>query len=124
MAKSRKIRRGGKTRKHKAGYKSRSKRGGDGSAWQYELNKVGDLNTQVQNALTVQPGQSIATQHSNTIVPVGQPNASQSSYVVNMKGGKRRQKKGGYWSQVLSRAIVPFTLLGLQQKFGKKTRKH
>ena len=117
------MRRGGKTRKHRAGYKSRSKRGGDGSAWQYELNKVGDLNTQVQNALTVQPGQSIATQHSNTIVPIGQPNASQSSHVVKMNGGKRR-KKGGMWSRVISRAIVPFTLLGLQQKFGKKTKKN
>lgn len=42
----------------------------------------------------------------------------------------RRSKKGGVWGEVLNQAIVPFTILGLQQSYkrkkqgGKKTRKY
>jgi hypothetical protein len=49
-----------------------------------------------------------------------------------MNGGKRRAKKGGYWGQVLSTALVPFGLWAAQNRFSKrrgvkhggKTRKH
>jgi hypothetical protein len=47
-------------------------------------------------------------------------------------GGKRRTKRGGYWGQVLSTALVPFGLWAAQNRFSKrrgvkhggKTRKH
>lgn len=39
-----------------------------------------------------------------------------------MKGGKR-SKRGGYWGNVISQALVPFSLLFAQNRFGK-TRKH
>jgi len=52
---------------------------------------------------------------------------------ASLKGGSRR-KKGGFWSQVLNHAIVPFSLFGMQQsykrpkrndhKYTKKTRKY
>jgi hypothetical protein len=38
-------------------------------------------------------------------------------------GGKRRTKRGGYWGKVLSQALVPFSLLFAQNRFGR-TRKH
>jgi hypothetical protein len=49
-----------------------------------------------------------------------------------MTGGKRRTKKGGFWGQVISQALVPFGLWGLQNRFSrrkglrshKKTRRH
>jgi hypothetical protein len=39
-----------------------------------------------------------------------------------MNGGKRRTKRGGYWGSVISKALVPFSLLFAQNRFG--TRKH
>jgi|LauGreDrversion4_2_1035121.scaffolds.fasta_scaffold112353_3 hypothetical protein len=45
-------------------------------------------------------------------------------------GGKRRSKKGGFWGQILNQALVPFSILGLQQTYrrnkhgGKRTRRN
>jgi len=52
--------------------------------------------------------------------------------VQSQQGGKRRTKRGGYWGQVLSTALVPFGLWAAQNRFSKrrgaknggKTRKH
>lgn len=62
-------------------------------------------------------------------------NTSNSNSIVGLQGqkaGKRgatKKKRGGYWSQVINQAIVPFTLLGMQQTYrrkkgGRKTRRH
>ena len=43
--------------------------------------------------------------------------------------GKKTTRRGGFLGQIINQAIVPFTLLGLQQTYrrkkngGKKTRK-
>ena len=47
-------------------------------------------------------------------------------------GGSRRRrgKKGGFWGEIINRAIVPFGILGLQQTYrrrksgGTKRRRH
>lgn len=39
-------------------------------------------------------------------------------------GSKRRTRRGGMWGHIINQAIVPATLLGLQQRYGKRTRKH
>jgi hypothetical protein len=59
------------------------------------------------------------------VTPYNVPQGSVATYVPNpaQSGGKRR-KKGGYWAQVLQQALVPFGLLGLQQAYGRRTRKH
>jgi len=84
----------------------------------YELKTVGPLGTQITNALTTHPNVPITptSAHSNAIRGL----AGQSA------GGKRRRRryKGGYWQQVIQQAATPFALLGLQQSFGKRTRKH
>ena len=36
--------------------------------------------------------------------------------------GKSRKKRGGFFSNIINQAIVPFGLLGLQQAFGCKKR--
>jgi hypothetical protein len=62
-------------------------------------------------------------------------NSSNSNSIVGLQGqraGKRggtKKRRGGYWSQVINSAIIPFTLLGLQQTYrrkkgGRRTRRH
>ena len=86
------------------------------SAADYELRTVGPLETQITNSLTTHPGVPITatSAHSNAIRGL----AGQSA------GARRRRRhKGGYWQQVIQQAATPFALLGLQQSFGKRTRK-
>jgi hypothetical protein len=33
-----------------------------------------------------------------------------------------RKRKGGFWNQVINQAIVPFSILGLQQSYKSKKR--
>ena len=52
---------------------------------------------------------------------VGAPNSQQLSLV--QKAGKRggtRRKRGGFWGTILNQAVVPFTLLGMQQTYRRK----
>lgn len=53
------------------------------------------------------------------------PSTSSSSISTSssMSGGKRRTKRGGYWGSVISKALVPFSLLFAQNRFGR-TRKN
>ena len=47
-------------------------------------------------------------------------------------GGKNRSKKGGFWGEIISQALVPFSILGMQQTYrrnkqggkGTKRRRH
>lgn len=116
---------------------SRKQRGGthSPSAAGYVYSRVGDGWTQFQNALTLQPGQNLGTLQSNDIEPIGQPNfqsnqampSSQNLSLIQSAGKRMRNKrtrKGGSWVDMLSRAAVPFTLLGIQNMYGKnKSRK-
>jgi hypothetical protein len=38
------------------------------------------------------------------------------------KGGSRRRRRGGFMGSVLSQAAVPFTLLALQQRYGRRMK--
>lgn len=117
------------------GGKSRRRRGGQ-SAATYEMNTLGDSNTQWNNTFN-----NSKTMFDNTGNSLHSADLSQSvtratpdSTLGNiMQGGKRKQKrsrKGGSLMSIIGQAIVPFTLLGLQQGFGKrknggrKTRRH
>jgi len=99
--------------------KTKSQKGGNqgpypDSAWGFQLNNVGDLWNQFTRTMD-------SSSTSNVITP-----ASHAPVAAAQKGGKARSrsrgKKGGYWGAVLEQAIVPLTLLGMQQKF--KSRKH
>jgi hypothetical protein len=70
------------------------------------------------------PGnESIGAQGQNASM-IGTPNAASLS-LVQSAGTKRRHKRGhrtkkrrgGFLGQVINQAIVPFTLLGMQQKY-------
>jgi len=49
---------------------------------------------------------------------VGAPNAQQIALI--QKAGKGTRRKGGFWGSVINQAIVPFTLLGMQQSYKRK----
>jgi hypothetical protein len=82
----------------------------DGSS--YMMHTVGDGSTQYDNVFMSDKSNSPG----NTIVGL------QGQKAGSKRGGGRRTKKrkGGYWGQVINQAIVPFTLLGLQQRYGRK----
>jgi hypothetical protein len=90
----------------------------------------GPVDSQITNSLTTSGsnGQSPATtsvgvQGQNVGIPANQL----------MKGGRRRKmsskRRGGFWGHVINQAVVPFSILGMQQTYkrkkrgGKKTRK-
>jgi hypothetical protein len=110
----------------KKGKHSRSQKGGD-SAWQWQLNNLGNGWTQFMNSLSLQPGENLGTSQSNSIVPIRNLNAQNSRPVLpqKMTGGRRHKaKKGGNWGAVIGQAAVPLTLLAMQQSYGRnKTRK-
>jgi hypothetical protein len=95
-----------------------------GSAGGWQLQNVGTVDQQFDKTFNQTPGVS------NTGYPA-ESNAIRSLDGKFIAGGGRsrsqsrsrsrsRSKKGGYWSHVLKQAIVPFTLLGLQNRYKKK----
>jgi hypothetical protein len=83
----------------------KSLKGGDGSAWHYAQQQVGDFTTQMNNL------------------------SSSGSLVRLHLGGKRRRKSTRRGGGLISSAAVPLTLFAAQQAFsrrykGKGTRKN
>jgi len=120
----------------KGGRRHRRKmRGGDGvspysSASSYSTYVNGSENSQYDRVFSQAgpygsvPGNvSIGAQGQNANL-LGAPNASSLS-LIQSAGTKRRHKRrnhtkkrrGGFLGQVINQAIVPFTLLGMQQKY-------
>lgn len=66
----------------------------------------------------VQGNVIIGAQGQNVLPPSQVPTGSQLALV--QKAGRRRNKKGGLIGEVVSQAIVPFALLGMQQTYGRK----
>ena len=98
----------------------RMRRGGYSDAASYMLDTVGNGNTQWSNVFMQ------GADNSN-------PSLTNSNAIRGLQGqiagGKRRKsrasrgrrtKKGGFWSEVVRQAVVPFALLGLQQTYGRK----
>lgn len=99
---------------------TRKKRGGftpatGTSATTYVSNNYGDQNSQFDRTM----GTKNLMNPSNVLYPIGD---SGSSYVPKMTGGRRKRKhskkrhtkkKGGFFYEVVKQAIVPFSLLAL-----------
>lgn len=108
-----------------AGGRRRKRRGGAASGAEYVASVLGTEDQQYKNVF-----ESPVNNSGNAIVGL----AGQQSVrpVQTQLGGKRRTKRGGYWGQVLSTALVPFGLWAAQNRFSKrrgvkhggKTRKH
>ena len=117
MTGSKSLLQGGR-RKRRSG-KKRSIRGGQGisnatsgSDYGVKINGLGDA----QYARTFDnntPGPAVYTS------PLGN----------KVGGGRNRSKKGGFWGEIISQALVPFSILGMQQTYrgnkhgGKRTKR-
>jgi hypothetical protein len=112
----------------RAGGRSRRRRGGQ-SANAYEMNTVGNGQTQWSNVfsnpqtMNAPTGNGLwsadLTQNVNGVRP------ADPSLGKLMQGGKRRHKRsrrGGNLLDIVSQAAVPFGLLGLQQTYSKRRR--
>jgi len=92
-----------------------------GSSYGMAVN--GPVDSQVNNSLTTSGsnGQSPST----TSVGVQGQNVGVPSNQL-MKGGRRSKmsskRRGGFWGHVINQAIVPFSILGMQQTYGRKKR--
>jgi hypothetical protein len=93
------------------------------------VNGLGD--TQIKNALMTDGTNGKSP--SITSVGVQGQNIGLSNQVYKTGGSRgkmSRRKRGGLWGQVINQAVVPLSILGMQQTYGrkrrggKKTRRH
>jgi hypothetical protein len=113
-----------RTKKYRGG-----SNGNDPSAWSYVYNTVGDGMTQFRNALTLQPGTNLGSLQSNDIEPIGNLNAqnvegvpTSSNLSLIQKAGKRRRRRGGNMVAIANQALVPISLIAMQQGYSKRRR--
>jgi hypothetical protein len=65
------------------------------------------------------PGNIIIGAQGQNVPPASQvPTAAQLNLVQS--AGRRRHRKGGFLGEVVNQAIVPFTLLGMQNTYRRK----
>jgi hypothetical protein len=65
------------------------------------------------------PGNVLIGAQGQNVTPVSRmPTSAELSLV--QKAGKRRHRRGGFLGEVVNQAIVPFTLLGMQQTYRRK----
>jgi hypothetical protein len=120
----------------------RKMRGGTGSSLYSSASSYGSYVNGTENSqydrvfsqsgpyASVQGNMSIGAQGQNANL-VGAPNAGSLS-LIQSAGTKRRHKRvhrtkkrrGGFLGQVINQAIVPFTLLGMQQKYRRNKSNH
>ena len=50
----------------------------------------------------------------------GTPSAQNLALIQKAGKSRRRRKRGGLWGSVINQAIVPFSLLGMQQSYKRK----
>jgi hypothetical protein len=109
--------------------------GNPASSWGWGLGTLGNGWTQFTNALTLQPGQNLASSQSNNIVPVGGLNAQNSQHGIgpDMKGaipssvgGRRRRRRSKRGGNIFAQAAVPVALIAMNNALGsrRRTRKH
>lgn len=64
------------------------------------------------------PGNTIIGAQGQNIQPTGQMPSQNNLALIQKAGGKRR--KGGFLGEVINQAIVPLSLLGMQQTYRRK----
>lgn len=90
------------------------------SQWNRTMDQSGPYGQIQGNVIIGAQGQNVA--------PVSQvPNAGQLALI--QKAGRRRSKKGGFIGEMINQAIVPLSILGMQQTYrrkrgGRRTRRH
>lgn len=113
-------------RRHRRSH-SRRHRGGAGapnpssysSASTYAEAVNGDMNAQYNRVFDI-AGPDGANQ-SNAIVGLQGQRAGKKRWGgMRRAAGGTRRKRGGFWGQIINQAVVPFSILGMQQTYKKK----
>jgi len=109
----------------------RSMRGGDGAAdWVHANFGNGQQqwdNTFGPNSITQQGNLLPTVPGAPAVVPGTFPQGvigNSANVSAAQSGGRRRKRKGGFWGNVVSQALVPFGLLFAQNRFSRRHRKH
>ena len=109
---------GGRRRRQKGGFGNQAPPAPYSDAASYMLSKVGDGDTQWNNVFAT-PGQ----------VPFGneiRPLDGNINVQANIQAGGRRRstrkRRGGFFGNVVSQAIVPFGLLALQNRYSRRMK--
>ena len=109
----------------------RSMRGGDGAAGWVQANFGNGQqqwdNTFGPNSITQQGNLLPTVPGAPAVVPGTFPQGvigNSANVSAAQSGGRRRKRKGGYWGNVISQALVPFGLLFAQNRFSRRHRKH
>jgi hypothetical protein len=115
------------SRRHSKRHSKKHQKGGYSSATTYGEYMAGSLPSQMSRTFDIGgaygkiPGNAlIGTGGQGSTYGSGMPNTS----LIQKAGGKRRRKKGGNLGAVISQAIVPFSLLGLQHTYKKRHHHH
>lgn len=111
------------SRRHRS--RSRKMRGGGGGA-EYVMGVVGSGNSQYSRTLDQAgsygqiPGNVIIGTQGQNIQPQSiMPTPAQLN-LAQGGGRRRRSKRGGFIGEVVNQAIVPLSILGLQQTYRRK----
>ncbi len=99
--------------KRRMSKKRNSKKGGYSDAASYALATAGPANVQWDNVFDSSkshvPGNALVSLQGQTVGGRGKRSRS-----------RRRSQKGGFWGEIISQALTPFTLLAMQQTFRRK----
>lgn len=70
------------------------------------------------------PGNTLIGAQGQNVPPSSQMPTENNLKLIqeNMSGGRRRRKRGGFLGQVINQAVVPLSLLGMQQTYRRKRR--
>jgi hypothetical protein len=111
-----------------AGGRRRRQRGGSGQppapaytdGASYVAANYGDGNTQWNNVFGPQSTSTMG----NEIVNLNHPQMTQANVQAGgrRRRGTRKGKRGGFFGNVVSQAIVPFGLLALQNRYSRRLR--
>jgi hypothetical protein len=104
------------SRKHRGGSAPNPSSYSSAATYGMAVNGTGDSQF---NRVFSQSGMDSKFQ-SNAIVGVQGQNLGFPPSVAQRGGRRRRSKKGGFFGEVISQAVVPFGILGLQQTYRRK----
>ena len=101
----------------------RSRRFRGGSAFTSSYANADGLQTTGSSNYAAAPNDAAVSSSAPVSTPLkgGQGRSQMKSQMKSRGRGRgRSQGIGGYWAAVLEQAIVPLTLLGIQQTYGRK----
>jgi hypothetical protein len=111
-------------RRHRRNRSRKHQRGGYSSAASYGMEVNGNLNDQFTRTFSMDSpfagrvGSEYVGAQGQWASQPGTPTSQQLSLIQS--AGRRRRKRGGFLGPIISQAIVPATLLGMQQTYRRK----